>query len=508
MHSLRPARALLHPAWLGALALMALNDHLLKGADVLPPLVTGKLSDFAGLFLAPTLLAALLRVRSERGLVASAVAVGAVFSAIQLSAPLAATWDAGMGALGWPWRTHADPTDLLALPMIIAGLTVLAPSMRRPVPTRARRGAEVSVALVGTTLCMATSRGGPGEEYAWFEATAYLSNPSELFWTVRVRPLRDEVVLDCDAVAQDPALLDARLFDAALTWEMPPHTSVPLILDETFDRDCRAVRIEVDGSEVGPVIAFWRADEVPADWIPGSTDDGYATLGQIAMTVDEVGVHQGFQPALPIVFDIGRPAEIPAICATEPTLRPEWTNARSGTWRIDRIDEGLDDCTGFELEDPENPSAAWRWTLCLEPGWQPFREGDSIAIEDGPGRLRVVRMDDGQPSLIGPILEVSAGGLPELGGYLFSSDPLGCPLASEPECGTLEQSGTLWVDPAQSEPFWLETGTTTLFHLENDWVAEMGVFHHTIRAAVDPTCAGGRGTGPDVDAILLLTRAL
>ena len=65
---LAPARALLTPTWVAALALLVANDHWLKGSGMLPGVVTGKLSDFAGMIVAPVLLAALLRVRSKRAL--------------------------------------------------------------------------------------------------------------------------------------------------------------------------------------------------------------------------------------------------------------------------------------------------------------------------------------------------------------------------------------------------------------------------------------------------------
>jgi hypothetical protein len=57
---LDPRAGLAHPAWWLALALLALNDHVLKGAGLLPAWLTGKLSDVAGLVVAPVLLAALL----------------------------------------------------------------------------------------------------------------------------------------------------------------------------------------------------------------------------------------------------------------------------------------------------------------------------------------------------------------------------------------------------------------------------------------------------------------
>jgi len=58
--------ALAQPVTLGSIALLLINDHLLKGHY--PSALTGKLSDFAGLFFFPFLLAALF------GLAGAAVA--------------------------------------------------------------------------------------------------------------------------------------------------------------------------------------------------------------------------------------------------------------------------------------------------------------------------------------------------------------------------------------------------------------------------------------------------
>src|SRR5690606_32162865 len=63
--SVRPS--LLHPLFGAALLVLVVNDHVLKGAGALPPLVTGKLSDVAGLLVAPAVLAWIARARTERG---------------------------------------------------------------------------------------------------------------------------------------------------------------------------------------------------------------------------------------------------------------------------------------------------------------------------------------------------------------------------------------------------------------------------------------------------------
>ena len=49
------------------MALLALNDHALKGADIVPAWLTGKLSDFAGLLFFPLLLQAVVEVTQKLG---------------------------------------------------------------------------------------------------------------------------------------------------------------------------------------------------------------------------------------------------------------------------------------------------------------------------------------------------------------------------------------------------------------------------------------------------------
>src|SRR5690606_32074323 len=145
--------------WLGALALLVANDHWLKGADLLPGGLTGKLSDFAGMLVAPTLLAALLRVRTTRGLLACHLAVGAVFAGIQVSSGFAQLWSAAMGLLGHPWVITCDLTDLLALPFLWVSWRVLIPAMdpERPALVGLRRSAVAAVSVFGLWATVATS---------------------------------------------------------------------------------------------------------------------------------------------------------------------------------------------------------------------------------------------------------------------------------------------------------------------------------------------------------------
>ncbi len=130
--ALRP-RLFTRPWPVFAAVILAVNDHLLKGAGLLPGWLTGKLSDFAGLFFAPLLLAELWLLlwpaRTAHGVwrraAWSAGGVGAGFCAIKLSAGASALWERGLGGLGVPSSNVVDPTDLLALPMLLWALVTV-----------------------------------------------------------------------------------------------------------------------------------------------------------------------------------------------------------------------------------------------------------------------------------------------------------------------------------------------------------------------------------------------
>lgn len=136
-----PARALLHPAWAASLALLVLNDHVLKGSGLAPGWLTGKLSDVAGLVVAPVLLAAILRARTRLGVAAAHVVIGAGFAALEMSSSLTALARAAYGLVGLPWHSTRDVTDLLALAVLPLAylLTVRAGSPARPVGIRPAR---------------------------------------------------------------------------------------------------------------------------------------------------------------------------------------------------------------------------------------------------------------------------------------------------------------------------------------------------------------------------------
>jgi hypothetical protein len=162
-----PGDVLLHPLAVAALALLLVNDHYLKA--LAPGLVTGKLSDFAGLAFFPVLLVAAWEILISRtGPLAGprahpmAIAVGATGLAFALAKtvpPVAATVGWGLGTAQWllslpltlmsgrqlpplvPGVVVVDPTDLVALLALAIPFWI---GTRRPLPTASEERATLA----------------------------------------------------------------------------------------------------------------------------------------------------------------------------------------------------------------------------------------------------------------------------------------------------------------------------------------------------------------------------
>lgn len=150
-------RALAHPVTVGSLVVMALNDHMLKQAW--PGFVTGKLSDVAGLVVAPLVLAVVLAAaRVPRAVVVSVALTGAVFAWVKTTALGSDVASAAWSAVAGTSYLRADPTDLLALPALFVALRVhrLAGRPRPPFRTRAM-SAVGSVVLPFAVLATAAT---------------------------------------------------------------------------------------------------------------------------------------------------------------------------------------------------------------------------------------------------------------------------------------------------------------------------------------------------------------
>ncbi len=130
---------MLQPAVLGALVLLLVNDHVLKdaAAGTAFDVVTGKLSDFAGLAFFPVLLLSLVELvtrkvpASKRVVVVSIVLTAVVFTLTKTWSPAADAYRLAIAVLQYPVhgrlievRHVVDPTDLVALPAVALALLV------------------------------------------------------------------------------------------------------------------------------------------------------------------------------------------------------------------------------------------------------------------------------------------------------------------------------------------------------------------------------------------------
>ncbi len=150
----RSLRALGHPLTAACVLLLLLNDHLLKAISPSP--LTGKLSDFAGLFFFPFLLAAFLgAVRLRRLGPVAHLLTGVLFAWLKLSPGLNGTVNAALRSTsGLPIHFTRDPTDLVALLALIPSYLLWKSDRRRP---PLRRSLAVlglaSLAALATTPC-------------------------------------------------------------------------------------------------------------------------------------------------------------------------------------------------------------------------------------------------------------------------------------------------------------------------------------------------------------------
>ncbi len=147
---------LLSPLFLFSVGLMIVNDHALKGSGLVPPAITGKLSDFAFLFLAPVFVSYLFRVKTMKGLGGSYALVSVLFAAINISPWFSRFVESLFQMISLPLSLWPDRTDLIALIMAPCSFIFLLreKKIRLGKPGRLL---ELGVVVVCGLTCAATS---------------------------------------------------------------------------------------------------------------------------------------------------------------------------------------------------------------------------------------------------------------------------------------------------------------------------------------------------------------
>jgi hypothetical protein len=170
-----------HPIAIASIAVLLINDHVLKA--VAPGAVTGKLSDLAGLVFFPLLLASVVELAAGRThrrpvLAWSIAATALMFVVVKTTAGGADAFAFALGATQWivtlgplrdavlaPVAVVADRSDLLAMPALAVAWwvgTAGGSPRRLPTDTPRRQRAMASAALIVAGLAsMATSQSTP-----------------------------------------------------------------------------------------------------------------------------------------------------------------------------------------------------------------------------------------------------------------------------------------------------------------------------------------------------------
>jgi hypothetical protein len=284
------------PLWWAALVVLLVNDNLLKGGGEAPGWLTGKLSDFAFLIVAPVLLAAMLpRAVSRRRGVALAV-VTLVYAAADLSPAVSAAIVAAARWIGLPWRLWPDVTDLLALAVLPLTWRLMRPvgaSMPAPMPAqvpapapgpRSRPLVEALGVFVGAFACLATSA-PPSYAHAPFVVNQ-TSQPREITATWLLRTIPCDADLAGVAATLNPNDLDdphrgtLASGDVAVL-DAPPPPGQPLSSQCPYDRgyygygggNCTGVIVQIS-TELSVLASFplgWR--EYDGGWVCSGNDN-------------------------------------------------------------------------------------------------------------------------------------------------------------------------------------------------------------------------------------------
>jgi hypothetical protein len=529
---LAPARALLTPTWVASLALLVANDHWLKGSGLLPGVVTGKLSDFVGMIVAPVLLATLLCVRSKRALALCHIAVAVVFAGIKLSPAFAAQWSALMGLFGHPWMIVCDPTDLLALPFLLLSWTLLVPEMdaSKPAMVPLQRTAVMALSVFGLWSTVATTDGNrmdwDDEWYVDVYGHVYVNNANDFAISLHIRPLRDDLDINCDEVSLEPGrLLTEDAFGEAVHWELPAWTNVGI---ELTTSNCGAAMIAGEG--IPSTILFIDPVHAPM-WFPGQTFET-ATYGSYGVAVqfgDNGGEWVGGDM---IRFTPKTDApELPEVCEADPDeSRLDWPLAvPTRDTELLAIEAGVDGCFELNLQDLALSTgeivpvgAPYFFYLCAPATTVPFAAGERLEFtqtvgSSGERELAVVLLDsatleiavsNGAP--VRRIRYLRGGNDPQFIGPAFYQDLVALPAFSCPwmvaeGCATVERPVELAVagDDVVFEPG-LPVQFTDNPAAPVPTLLTVTMSYARERAIVDQSCAeGALQLDHDIDIVVM-----
>lgn len=429
------ASALRHPALWVAGVVLVVNDHLLKGSGLVPGVITGKLSDFAWLVVAPVILAALFQARTRgQHAVILAFFVG-LFGMTELSQAAADSVSQWASSVGIPCRLWADPTDLIALSVLPLTWHLMGRTARSN--TRIDGALGRVVLGLGIFASVATTEPGPP---TWTTG-AYVVNRSGAGLDVRVR--WTTAMIDCEVLegADLGLAVSGVIFDEAITYRLAVDETVPLervdpstpTATPFSNGECQLAIVAIDGAPDTIVL-------VPPDAQVVLVTQGEALdVPERAVTITlrapgfDITVGSGLSSGLR--DDRMRVSE----CESRPAFATS-TSMRDGAAQvIASVDVGSDGCTTIGTTDGE------RTFLCVPEEMVPFRVGETFRSLSGARfvgetfRLEVGHIDGRALTEVGPFT-LSLGDPQPCGGERTACGAFVVPLEVEISGGTRERS--------------------------------------------------------------------
>lgn len=441
---MRLPRAFAHPAWWGALGLLLLNDHVFKGAGVLPGALTGKLSDLAGMIVAPPLFALALGAHRRAARLVAAAAVGIGFGAINLVPEAARALEHALGALHLPARVWVDPTDLWALALLPIGHALSRPEAIRTTRALAVPGwLQHGGVLLAAFACMATT--GIGEDSTSGGGSSgdgpQIENATGSALSVVLAST--EGAGGCSLYRDDRiALLTANAFVAPREIALPDEARAPLSTSAANVR-CGAASIALpDGANA---VVFWRDLEPLESFAP---DDDERRLARRVVISGESGDFDLEIGADLSTFEIGAEAPPETTCPeSEIAHSLEFTALAEsqGFFEVAELRTASDGCLEvdwFALRADTSPDTQ---RLCI-PDWAfPFEVGEPLSLlqEIDPLGARTLRITRRQGDEVETQLVIWNDASELEGSRVHALEPVDC-------VGTLSACGA-YVRPLELE---------------------------------------------------------
>lgn len=271
MTNFKPTQALAHPLWWGMLALLLCNDFIFKAMSGFPGIISGKLSDVAGMMLFPCFLAILFGVSRQRAWLACHLLTGASFAAIKLIPAVGMTYVSILQSVGVSAQLWFDATDLVALAVLPVSYFVY-PRLKPMFSCSMRVLRVAGVALAGFA-CLASSGASAPRTLTTYDGNLMVSdltfiNASQTRINVQIERLNRHISVDCSR----PILAEnftKDQFESQGTWTQQPGeatTLIPMSIRRDGESSCKVVKLTIN--DIESVLVAWDGKKLATRDVP------------------------------------------------------------------------------------------------------------------------------------------------------------------------------------------------------------------------------------------------